>query len=277
MITLLALAVLPAGSCVAVANSRIYARDLADSTPAASAMPPGEFLGYAPAPGFRRQLRLPDNGGSVCIERPMRTLTTEEVAAAIGQHDGIEIEVADHSRYPVPMGRLEFPSAAVARIGSGDLTLLRGRVAYEPNRHFPVWAKVRIRRTATCVVLNEPVRAGASIHETQLRAGAECRGRQLEPVIRNSQEATGKLAKRWLAAGTVLTPAMLGGPPEVERGQTIEIEAAFPSVRFRLPVRAESSGRIGEHIVVRNPESGRKFRAKVTGPGKAVVTEGGTK
>jgi flagella basal body P-ring formation protein FlgA len=276
MIALLALAVMPAGNCVAVAKDRVFARDLAIASPEAARLSPDGFLGYAPAPGFQRQLRLP-GGGSVCIERPMRTLTKEDVSTAIGQHEGIEIEVVDYSRHPVPEGRIEFPSSMIARTGTGNVALLRGRIQYEPNRHYSIWAKVRLRRTATCVVLTEPVRAGSAILEGQLRGGTECRGQQLERAIQSPQEATGKLARRWLAAGTVLTPGMFGGPPEVERGQIIEVEAAFPKVRFRLHARAESPGRIGEQIVVRNAESGRKFRVKVTAPGKAVMTEGGTR
>jgi hypothetical protein len=60
---------------------------------------------------------------------------------------------------------------------------------------------------------------------------------------------------------------------DVERGDKIAIEVSSGAARLTFDATAESSGRAGDSIMVRNPESGRLFRAKVEGKGRASVTK----
>jgi hypothetical protein len=60
---------------------------------------------------------------------------------------------------------------------------------------------------------------------------------------------------------------------DVERGDKIAIEVSSGGARLTFDATAESSGRAGDSIMVRNPESGRLFRAKVEGKGRASVTK----
>jgi hypothetical protein len=60
-------------------------------------------------------------------------------------------------------------------------------------------------------------------------------------------------------------------PPEVKRGDNVLVEVAVGTARLSFQAPAESSGHISEMIVVRNPENGKLFRARVEGPGKVSV------
>jgi hypothetical protein len=60
-------------------------------------------------------------------------------------------------------------------------------------------------------------------------------------------------------------------PPEILRGDVVEVEVAMGAALLSFESRAESSGHIGEIIIVRNPENNKLFRARVDAPGKVSV------
>lgn len=61
------------------------------------------------------------------------------------------------------------------------------------------------------------------------------------------------------------------GPPEVSRGDRVMVEVAVGAARLAFEAQAESSGHVAESIIVRNPESGKLFRARVEDKGKVSV------
>jgi hypothetical protein len=58
---------------------------------------------------------------------------------------------------------------------------------------------------------------------------------------------------------------------EVERGQRVSVEVSSGATRLRFQAEAASAGRTGESVVVKNPENGHLFSAKVQGKGKVVI------
>jgi hypothetical protein len=59
--------------------------------------------------------------------------------------------------------------------------------------------------------------------------------------------------------------------PEVERGDRVAVEVHSGAARLAFEAKAESSGRAGHSVLVRNPENDRLFQAKVEGKGKVLV------
>ena len=57
----------------------------------------------------------------------------------------------------------------------------------------------------------------------------------------------------------------------VQRGDEISVEVRSGPARLRFDGRAESAGRAGDSILVRNPLSGKLFQAKVLSKGKATI------
>jgi hypothetical protein len=61
------------------------------------------------------------------------------------------------------------------------------------------------------------------------------------------------------------------GASRVERGETVRVEVRSGGVLLAFAASAESSGRTGEQVIVKNPQNGRPFQARVEGKGKVSV------
>ena len=59
--------------------------------------------------------------------------------------------------------------------------------------------------------------------------------------------------------------------PRVGRGERVSVEVTSGSARLAFEATAESSGRVGNFVLVRNPANGRLFQAKVAAKGKVIV------
>jgi flagella basal body P-ring formation protein FlgA len=278
------------GGCVAVEGDRIRAADLARAVPAFAAAPPEAELGYAPAPGARRHVRLRElarwavrlgvplpEPASVCFERQMEVLDGQRVRAAIEQALGaqpVRIEVMEWSRRPVPAGTLEFPISALARPPLSDPAapvLWKGWVRYGSGRRYPVWARVRIAVKGVRVVAAAPLKAGQLIRDDAVRLEEYEGFPDARAWFSSIGEVSGRMLRQAAPAGAPLRRDAVADPPEVARGATVRIEAASGRARVVLEGRAESDGRLGEVVRVRNPSTGKTFRARVEGPGRAVA------
>ena len=149
----------------------------------------------------------------------------------------------------------------------------RGRVRYSPTHSIPFWAKVRVWVRRKQVMAAEPLAAGKSIESRQVRLEtAECSPR--EPVAAPSlEEVVGKLPLRSIPQGRPVFLSMLGTVPDVERGDSIAVEVHSGGAHLKFHATAESAGRAGDSILITNPRNGRRFRARVSGKGAAVVLE----
>ena len=58
---------------------------------------------------------------------------------------------------------------------------------------------------------------------------------------------------------------------EVLRGAQVSVEVTSGGALVRFQADAESSGRTGESVLIRNPENGKLFQARVEGKGKVMV------
>ncbi len=59
--------------------------------------------------------------------------------------------------------------------------------------------------------------------------------------------------------------------PEVQRGEKVAVEVTSGGALLRFEADAESSGRKGDSVLIRNPETGSLFQARVESKGKVLV------
>lgn len=74
---------------------------------------------------------------------------------------------------------------------------------------------------------------------------------------------------RPLAAGSLLRASDLSSATLVEKGQRVRVALSQGALVLEADLIAEDEGALGEIVVLLNPETGRRLRARVTGPGQA--------
>jgi len=69
----------------------------------------------------------------------------------------------------------------------------------------------------------------------------------------------------------VAAPKPVPAGADVHRGDKVSVEVTSGAALVRLQADAESAGRVGDSVLIRNPENGKLFQARVEGKGKVVV------
>jgi flagella basal body P-ring formation protein FlgA len=271
-----------AASCLVLAPEadRITAGDLVPHWPALAAIPGGTPLGFAPAPGAQRVYRsgelsrlaaryglVAPGVDAICVERPAVPLDRSQLLAAMQRSlPAARIEIVEFSRVRAPAGTIEFPRTGLQPGGRWY-----GFIRYGGERRFPVWARVLLTVPVSQVVAVEALRTGHPVTAAQVRletrVGEPLRGNAVVAL----EEVVGKIPLRAFAAGTVLTRNLFAEPPEVARGDVVRVTVVQGAARLELQAMAEAEGRRGDRISLRNPSSGKRFRAKVMGKGWAAI------
>ena len=283
------LALWTALACIPVEGDHILARDLASAVPAIGMWPPDTDLGYTPAPGLRRVLRAgeldrlaiaagmhPGSLPDICIERPTVSLTPGILQSALSRAAGdpaARIEILDWSRYRVPPGPLEFPRFAAIPQGNGPGSpiLWKGFVRYGERGRFSIWVRTRIQVPASQVNARDDLAAGRPIGAAQITL----ENVMLSPIgaqpVRSLAEVVGRLPRRAIPSGSPIFASQLEDPLEIHGGDAVTVLVTSGRASLKLVGIAGGDGRRGDIIPVKNPASGRTFRARVLGAGKVAV------
>src|ERR1700676_385645 len=250
--------------CVAVASERILVRDVREAWPLLEGLDQETMIGFAPRPGVQRILSarelivIAQKHGldpvssivpSVCVERVVRPISSEEMRAAllsaIGLTD-VQLGLVEFSREPLPPGHLEFRPVNLGR-PPGDNpeipVIWRGVLRYDHQSSAAVWAKVRVSVGCALLVAAEDIPAGTLIKVTQVK---EVQGRQppFLPLCRKSpEEIIGKIARWRIPAGQRFAPGALDEPTEISKGDTVRVMVVDGSAMLSLDAIAQSSGK----------------------------------
>jgi flagella basal body P-ring formation protein FlgA len=272
-----------------VASEYITAADVAAAIPGFGTLAPDKQLMPAPIAGVERHLRraelqrvgarygvpVPDDAGDLCFALPLRKLSAAEVQAALEKKltSGLaNITILEISQTEVPPGQLEFALRSLRETDrqTGE-HVWRGAVLYARNRRAPVWVRLRLAINAKEMVAARDLAAGTMLSPEDVEVRQVARGwnPQVKPI--DVSDISGRRLRYRVARGAVIHLATLELPPLVRAGETIEIDVYSGAAHLRLSCKAEKNGRLGERIYVRNLASGRRFTARISGPGHAVV------
>lgn len=92
--------------------------------------------------------------------------------------------------------------------------------------------------------------------------------------FRSIESVSGKVAKKTIKEGTIITQEMIETPPVIRRGSLVTIQSQFGNVCVMATGKALRDGREGERIMVRNLSSKQSIEAIVVKEGIVVVKEG---
>lgn len=278
-----------AGECVTVEGDRILAADLARAHPAFSELPPGQPVGFSPAPGVERvlkalQLRLlwsplgteAPHLEDICVRRISELLGEERVLSALRAALPSEatVELVEYSRRPVPVGELDFSLAGLSspgRVEPDRATLWRGTLRYGNHRSVSVWARVRVSVPRRQVVAVCDLSPGHTITAEDVEEQSANVFPRNDPGLDSRDRVVGRSVRRTIQAGEAIHASQLEVANDVERGQTVAVTVLSGATCLLFEARAETGGRVGDSVAVHNPVSGERFQARVTGRREVLV------
>lgn len=289
------LATFALAGCLTVAahSDSIRASDLAGAYPEMAALAPDTVIAPAPVPGFTRVFRaaelrriaaayalpgIPE--GDVCVRRAVAPLAAGRLMEAMRQEwPEARIEIADFTRQPVPDGPIRFPKSGLHPATTGSpIALWTGWVEYGQKGRFSIWARVKVSISTERVIAERDLRPGHAISLEDIRvthrdevpgAGA--------PFAAAPDQVIGKVPRQAIRAGDSLRLDQIGEPKAVSTGDAVRVSVRSGAAQLELDAVAEGSGAIGETVFVRNPDSHRRFRARVEARGRVAVDAGGLK
>jgi hypothetical protein len=222
----------PALACVAVEQDRVLAKDLAPENPWFARLDPGLEIALTPLAGITRVFKRGE-------------------LAALALRNRIVVEIPG-----------SFSSLCVER-AAAPLT---------PERLQPVLEQVLGGSPVRILEYSRyPVPRG-EIEFT--RAGLTRTGLWRGRVIYGNRHSTpvwAKVALEPSAAESSAAQPRSNKPCAIERGERVAVEVTSGGARLAFQATAESAGHAGDSVLVRNPENGRLFQAKVLGNGKVLI------
>jgi flagella basal body P-ring formation protein FlgA len=289
IIAAIALASVTALDCRVVTADVIRMSDVAVVEPILSKLDADMIVGYSPLPGSVRILqaaqlaRLARRNGisdgefrDACFQRAMRELKEQELEAAVRQALGIPdagIEMVDFSRYPAPVGDLVFPRSGLALTSppqSGPL-VWKGYVAYGSGHQFPIWARVNVHARLNRVVALDNLVTSSPVRADQVR---------MEPLngvpdalapAQSLDQVIGRTLLRPIRRGATVSLDDIANVTAVRRGNKVDVDLDAGPLHLKFEATAESDGRFGDRIRLRNLQSGHTFIAEVCGKDQARI------
>jgi flagella basal body P-ring formation protein FlgA len=279
--------------CIVVSSNTIFARDITGTVPMFLSVDPETVIAFAPAPGVRRILSPRDliaaarkqgiagepgpTLSSVCVERDARPIDvtdlTEVLQAALALPDA-HLTILDFSKQRIPSGHMEFSLSGLNKppeSGPGTPVIWRGRLVYDGQRSLSIWAKVSLTVERPALVAAEQIAAGSILRTEQLAVRLTNQFPFGAHALDSIPQAAGKAARRTIPAGQIILATALADSEDVVRGETVHVEVIDGLALLTLDAVAESSGRRGDPVTLRNPSSGRTFRGVVADKGRVIV------
>lgn len=275
---------LVAAACVSISGAHITAGDLARVVPSFAPPDPAAFVASAPPPGTVRlfhsaeleRILTPLNAsagmppGDICFERPVARLSEAAVLKAMRGAVGptAKIELVELSHLAAPAGDIVFPRES---LGSSPIALWRGFVLYDDDKKFQIWARVKVRVAVTRMIATEALQQGKPIRASQvkLETADGTPGGLVTPSA--VEKVEGYIPRRTIPAASPVRTDSLDPPWEIAKGDLVSVTVHSGLAALTFHVEAATSGRRGDAISLKNPDSGRIFRARVDGPKAASI------
>lgn len=220
----------------------------------------------------------------VLIRRAARRIASSEIEAALKQ--------ALEARHGVDARGLSIvfdgaPPALVAAPGDTAPVTIENLAYDRRSRRVSALASVATDRpdrrpsariagaaseTVEVAVLNRPLGRGDTVQASDV--AVERRPRESLPadILADGASLAGRVARRSLAAGSVLRAGDVARPEIVARNDIVTVFYEIPGMTLTLRGRATEAGAEGENIAVLNMQSKRTLQARVIGPGKVSVS-----
>lgn len=285
LILLLVFATVACPGCLPVRSQRITAGDLALADGRFRQLPNTLVVGWSPEPGARRvfaaaelariavRQNLPVEGlQEICFEvalQEVRSADLEKALRAVLPAQA-ELMLVEGFKTSVPVGDLVFKLSGLEPPARDGTQLWRGYVQYAETRKFNLCLRVRVTHRVDAVMAVTDLPANSPLTARSVKLEQVTLPLTRENPASSLEEVAGRILKQSLKAGAAVYPSALDMPSTVKRGDAVKVEVEIGSARLSFSAVAERAARDGDVLELRNPSSGKLFRAKLEGA-KAVL------
>lgn len=130
---------------------------------------------------------------------------------------------------------------------------------------------VKLQVFRNVLIARRPLLRGDGLRASDVQVESRDIARLGYGYVGNLDQVAGRTLSQNLPAGSVLTPAALGGRNLVRAGDHVSVVAMLGSIEVRAQGVALGSGDDGARLRVRNDSSGRVIDAMVNGPGTVLA------
>jgi flagella basal body P-ring formation protein FlgA len=277
--------------CVKVDGDRILARHLTGVLPQLGALPPDAVIGFSPKLGLSRWLApafietvaaryavSTAVAEPVCIERLGERLDREQLYKSLatalqgGGHSNYVLKLIGYPNSPLPRGELEFALSGISAASPGRPdTQWRGRLRVQGSQSVPLVVRVEVSVEASELRAVRDLAPGQIITAADLSQSTRRIVPGSAPVSVAPEAAIGKQTRRAIKSGCLVEPELLLAPPEIQRGDRVLVAVAAGRAAIGVEAMADTTARAGQSVMLTNPLSGKKFKATVTGRGRAAI------
>lgn len=166
------------------------------------------------------------------------------------------------------------PNLRLARCGQPLQTRISAASTVQVSCADPVWrvfVPVQVSNVRAVLVLARPLVAGQTIAAADLEQRPQQTARAAQALLVDPAQAVGRVARRHLQAGSVLSQNDLHAEQLVRRGQQVDLLIRRGSVEVRVGARALRDGALGDLIAVENLSSRKTVQGVVAADGTVVV------
>jgi flagella basal body P-ring formation protein FlgA len=177
----------------------------------------------------------------------------------------------------VPDGQAEASLDPALRMPACDQALqaqqaTAGTVEVSCPDGWRLFVPVKVRRSQAVLVLARGVAAGEAIAAEALVTETRDVARIAGAALADPAQAVGRVARRMLPAGTVLSAGDLAAPRLVRRGDQVALVSRRGGVEVRVAGRALGDAGEDERVAVENLSSRRVLQGRVGPGGEVLVT-----
>lgn len=139
------------------------------------------------------------------------------------------------------------------------------------SRPWVLYVPVNVSIYDQVVVSTHPLPRGTRLRQSDLNLERRDLARLIGGYLQDTQQAVGKVLRRPIGLGSVLTPAIIESERLIHRGDRVQIVASLRGMEVRMVGKALNDGAAGERIQVRNLATKRIIEGTVTGKGRVRV------
>ena len=159
------------------------------------------------------------------------------------------------------------PLRATVQERSAPASLMTVTVQCTQPGGWIVRVPLRLQLFRPVLVTTHPLQRGDGISAGDVRAVERDVTQLGYGYMESLDQITGRILARPLVAGSVLTPAAMGGRRMVRAGDHVQLVARLDGIEVRAEGVALGGGDNGARLRVRNESSGRIINAMVSAPG----------